>query len=114
MKSNAERKEAIRKFKEIKPLRGTFAVKCTATGRVWVGSSRNLEATKNGAWFGLSIGSHQNKSMQAEWNAHGEAAFEYQILETLKDDTHPLALSDLLKEMKKHWIVQLGAGAYIG
>jgi len=48
MNSHAERKEAIRKFKEIKLLRGTFAVKCTATGRIWVDSSRNLDATRNG------------------------------------------------------------------
>jgi hypothetical protein len=53
-------------------------------------------------------------SLQAEWNAHGEAAFEYRILETLKDDPHPLALADLLKEKKKLWIAQLRAGAYIG
>ena len=113
MNSHAERKEAVRRFKEIKTLRGTFAVKCTATGRIWVGSSRNLDATKNRAWFDLRIGSHQDKSLQAEWNAHGEAAFEYRILETLKDDPHPLALADLLREKKKLWIAQLRAGAYI-
>jgi hypothetical protein len=41
--------------------------------------------------------------MQAAWNAHGEAAFAYEILETLDDDTAPLLLRDLLEERRQHW-----------
>ena len=48
MLSKEERKEVVRKFKERKPLLGVFAVRCTATGLVWVGASRNLDATRNG------------------------------------------------------------------
>ena len=108
MHSSAARKEAIRKFKERKPLRGAFAVRCTATGRIWVGSSRNLDATKNGSWFSLRNGSHLDKSLQTEWNAHGEDKFEYEILEKLEDDVSPLAVADLLKEKRSHWIARLG------
>ena len=103
------RKEAIRKFKERKPLLGAFAIRCTASGRVWAGTSRNLEATKNGAWFSLRIGSHIDKSLQEEWHAHGEPAFQYEILEKLDEDLHPLAVADLLKEKRTHWIAQLNA-----
>ena len=62
MESKAARKEAIQKFKERKTALGVFAVRCTATGRVWVDSSRNLDAAKNGTWFGLRNGSHREKS----------------------------------------------------
>ena len=109
MLSKETRKEAIKKFKARKPVLGVFAVRCTTTGRVWVGSSRNLHATKNGSWFGLRIGSHIDKSLQEEWNAQGESAFEYEVLEMLEDDVPTLSVSDLLKEKRNHWIAQLGA-----
>jgi hypothetical protein len=109
MQSTLDRREAIREFKERKPLRGTFAVRCTASNRVWVGASNNLEATKNGLWFSLRIGSHPVKSLQSEWNAHGESTFQYEILEKLEEDLHPMTAADLLKEKKRHWVAQLEA-----
>lgn len=109
MPSKELRKEAARKFKERKPLLGAYAIRCTVTGRVWVGVSKNLDATKNGSWFTLRNGSHMEKSLQAEWNTHGEPAFEYEILAGLDEDIHPLEIDDLLKEQKKTWLAQLGA-----
>jgi hypothetical protein len=109
MLSKADKKEAIRKFKEQKTLLGAFAVRCTASRRVWVGASLNLGTQKNSIWFALRLGKHLDKSLQEEWNVHGEPAFEYEILEALDDDVHPLQVADLLKQKKSHWIAQLGA-----
>lgn len=103
------RKEAIRQYKERKPLMGAYAVRCAATGRTWVGASTNLEATRNRVWFALRIGGHTDKSLQAEWNAQGESKFEYQILETLEEDLHSFDVARLLKLKKSHWISQLKA-----
>jgi hypothetical protein len=107
--ASMSRKDAIRAYKERKPSRGAFAVRCTATGQVWVGSSPNLDAARNGIWFGLNLGSYLDKTLQAEWNAHGEQAFEYEILEKLDDDAIALELKDLLKERKRLWADRLGA-----
>lgn len=109
MPSKEARKEAIRNFKERKTLLGAYAVRCTATGHVWVGVSRNLDATRNGCWFTLRSGSHREKSLQDEWNAHGESAFQFEILVGLDEEIHPLEVDDLLKEQKKNWIAKLGA-----
>lgn len=109
MHSTADRKEAIRKFKERKPRAGVFAVRCAATPRTWVGSAQNLDATKNRFWFCLRNGDHPDKSLQIEWNARGEQTFQYEILEELQDDLSPLAITDLLKEKKDYWIARLGA-----
>jgi hypothetical protein len=109
MQSKASRKESIRQFKERKPLLGAYAVRCTATGRVWVGVSRNLEATKNGSWFCLRGGLHQDKSLQEEWNNQGESAFQYEILESLDNEVNPLNVEDLLKDKKSEWVARLGA-----
>src|SRR5690348_13838801 len=107
------RKEAIRKYKERKPLLGAYSVRCSATGRVWVGVSTNLEANRNRVWFGLRIGGHTDKSLQAEWNAQGESAFEYRILETLEGDLHPFDVARLLQLKKSHWVSQLSADALL-
>jgi hypothetical protein len=109
MPSKESRKEAIRKFKERKPSVGTYAVRCVATGRAWVGTSRNLEATKNGGWFCLRSGSHQDKSLQQQWDVHGETAFQYEILDRVDEDVHPLELNDLLKLKRNDWAARLNA-----
>jgi hypothetical protein len=103
------RKEAIREFKERKTPRGVFAIRCAKTNRVWVGASRNLDAAKNGYWFGLRTGKHLDKSLQEEWTARGEPEFSYEILETLDDDVHPMELKDLLKTKQSEWVEREGA-----
>jgi len=57
----------------------------------------------------LRNGSHQEKSLQVEWDAQGEDAFEYEVLEALSEDAHPLNVTALLKEMKSAWVAKLGA-----
>jgi hypothetical protein len=109
MQSKVTRKESIREFKERKSLLGAYAVRCVVTGRVWVGASRNLNATKNGCWFCLRGGLHQEKSLQDEWNAQGESTFQYEILESLDKDVNPLNVEDLLKEKKSEWVSRLDA-----
>ena len=109
MQSSAARKEAVRKFKERKTLKGIFAIRCLATNQVWVGSSRNIEATRNGSWFQLRTGSHRDQALQQAWNRHEEQAFQYQILEQADDDLPLIALEDVLKARKQYWLGTLGA-----
>jgi len=103
------RKDAVREYKERSPNRGAFAIRCLPTGRVWVGASPNLDAARNGAWFALRIGQHRDRALQDAWKAHGEDAFEYEVLDTLDDDVAPMAVSDLLKEKMRHWAARLNA-----
>jgi hypothetical protein len=113
MQSKASRKELVLQFKEIKVQAGIYAVRCTQTGRVWVGPSRNLSATKNGLWSGLRAGMHMEKSLQAEWTAKGEQAFEYETLEVLDEEVHPVNMSGVLKEKKGKWVAELNAEALL-
>ena len=109
MESKVSRKESIRQYKEHKPLLGAYAVRCTATGHTWVGVSRNLNATRNGCWFMLRGGLHQEKALQAEWNAHGEATFEYETLDGTDEEVNPLLIDRMLTEKKAAWMAQLNA-----
>ena len=105
---NAGKKEAVRSYKERKQRQGVFAIRCEASGQVWTGSSPNLDAQKNKEWFVLRAGLHRNKAMQAAWNAHGDAAFRYEIVEEITDD-NPLLIPSLLKDREKHWRAELNA-----
>jgi hypothetical protein len=106
MIAKAERKEAARQFKERKPSPGIYALRCSTTGRTWVDSSPNLDAAQNSQFFQLRQRLHRNKELQAEWNAHGEASFSFEVLEKLSDDTPSLNLRDLLAERKQAWAKQ--------
>jgi hypothetical protein len=103
------RKDAIREYKQRAPNRGIFAIRRVATDRAWVGASRNLDASRNRAWAALRQGQHQDRALQAEWNTHGEAAFDYEVLEKLEDDVLPMTISDLLNEKMREWAARLGA-----
>jgi hypothetical protein len=109
MNSKESRKASVREFKEKKPLLGAYAVRCSATGRTWVGISRNLSATKNACWFMLRGGLHQSQTLQADWNAHGEQAFDYEIVDGTDEAIDPLLIDRMLKEKKAAWVAQLGA-----
>jgi hypothetical protein len=106
MIAKAERKEVARQFKERKPSRGIYALRCRTTGRNWIDSSPNLAAAQNSQFFQLRQSLHRNKELQAEWNAHGEKSFEFEVLETISEDTPSLNLRDLLAERKQVWVKQ--------
>lgn len=107
----SERKEAIKEYKSRTATRGIYAVRCTATGAAWVGSTPTLETVQNMHWFMLRHGHHTNKQLQAVWNEHGEQFFCCETVETLDAETPAVLARDLLKKQQRHWIERLGAAA---
>jgi hypothetical protein len=107
------RKEIARNYKERTPLQGVFAVRCGADGRVWVSASSHLDTRKSSLWFQLRQGGLPNAELQAAWNAHGETAFKFEVLEEVTDE-NPLLIASLLKEREKHWRAKLGADKVLG
>ena len=103
------RKEAIREYKERKTERGIYGIRCNATGTLWIESSSNLGASKNGAFFTLRTGAHRDKALQSEFNKHGEFNFAFEILEVLPEDVSTITLRDLLKQRKQHWVSERNA-----
>ena len=104
-----ERKEAIRKFKERKVARGIFMVRSKTSGRRWVDLSPNLDAARNRVWSELRHGVHWNRELQVEWNAHGEADFEFEVVETLDPEIVEIAIRDELKRKRIEWMARLAA-----
>jgi hypothetical protein len=111
----ARKREIARTYAERERSRGVYAVRCAASGEVWVSSSHNLDTQKNSVWFTLRMGGHPNKAVQAAWNAHGEGAFSYDRVEEVSvDSLTPMGLRDLLKVRERHWREALRAGVLVG
>jgi hypothetical protein len=109
------RRQVVRDYKERKVSQGIFAVRCAVSGEVWVGQSRNLEQQQNGIWFGLRQGGHPNPALRAAWASHGEAAFAFEVLETITDEKlSAYERTNRLKDRDAHWRAQLGAPKIVG
>lgn len=97
------RKAAIAAYKDLKTPAGVFAVRCTVDGRVWVLESRHLDTHQNSLWFSLRQGSYPDPGLQGAWKMHGEAAFQFEVLEHLPEDTSPTLLRTELKALASQW-----------
>lgn len=106
----SERKALLRAYKERKVEPGVYAVRCTASGEVWVGATPDLATRQNGVWFTLKLGSHREPSLQAAWKAHGEAAFVFEAVETVETEgLDSFTRNGRLKDRRDHWAQVLGA-----
>ncbi len=107
-----DRKAAIAAYKEQKTALGVFAVRCASDGRVWVMESNHLDTHQNSLWFSLRQGGYPgNPALQQAWKAHGEAAFSFEILERLPEDTSALLQRSELKAMAARWRDRLTTSA---
>jgi hypothetical protein len=105
------RKLAIADYKKRKSVAGIYAVRCLATGDVWVGQALDLDKIQNRVWFSLRMDSCGNRDVQRAWSTHGEAALSFEILERLKEEELPYVRDTLLKERLAHWRAALNASA---
>ncbi len=84
---------------------GVYALKNTMTGRCYVGSSVDLARRKRIHFRQLRNGSHGSLKLSRSWAKHGEAAFQFVVLElTSRDET-------LLRAAEQVWIDRLDAVA---
>ena len=106
-----DRKAATAAYKERKTIAGIFVVRCTPSGEAWVGQAPNLETIQNRIWFTLRHGNHPCRSLQAAWNAHGEAGLTFGECERLEDEESAYVRNALLNERAAHWRAELKAEA---
>jgi hypothetical protein len=109
MTDKEARKRAAAEYKQRKRRAGVFAVRCSATGHAWVGATPTLDTEKNRRWFMLRTGVERNAALLAEWRAHGEDAFTYEVLEELEDDVPEMLVSDQLASKTRDWAARENA-----
>jgi group I intron endonuclease len=63
-------------------------------GKYYIGSSTSFERRVWSHKYELKNGKHKNPKLQAAWNKYGEAAFVFEILETVAEEENLLACED--------------------
>ena len=102
------REELKREYKERPKPAGVFQIKNTANGKVFLGSSLNLEGPLNRHKFALTMGLHANAALQREWNEFGAGRFVFEILEVVKVKDDPdFNLVDELTLIEQIWLEKL-------
>jgi hypothetical protein len=118
MVDKSRRKELMDAYRERKPQVGVFAVTCSVSGEAWVGWSSSLDKRQNSIWTQLrstrsATAPGPGRTIQEAWLRHGEAAFSYEVLETIEEDNeHTLKMR--LDERARHWREKLNAGVLAG
>lgn len=91
------KKDAKLEYKLTHRTMGVFQIKNKIDEKVFVDSSINVPGKINRHKFQLNAGVHPSKTLQAEWNEHGEQGFEFEILEDIlpRDDPNYNYAADL-------------------
>ncbi len=108
-----DRKAAIAAYKERKAVAGIYALRCAASGQVWVGHAADLDSVGNRLWFTLRTGTDPHRDLQQAWTTHGADSFSLETLERLKEEELPYVRKTLVKQRLAHWRERLNA-AWIG
>ncbi len=69
---------------------GIYAIQCSATDRVYIGSSRQLYKRLAQHRRQLESGRHIRRQMQGDWDAYGPDAFTFNLVEQTPPDDHSL------------------------
>jgi len=104
-----DRKAAVNAYKKRELEGGIYAVRCVASGEVWVGGAPDLSKIKNRLWFTLRQGTNTHRLLQTTWNAHGAEAFSFEIIERLDAEEIGYVRDRIMRERLVHWAEQLRA-----
>jgi hypothetical protein len=66
------------------PAAGVFSIRHETSGRVLLGAAANAEGALNRHRFELRRLAHRHAALQADWRADGEAAFRFEVVDTVK------------------------------
>lgn len=80
----AKRKQLTAEYQERERQMGVFQIKNNVNGKIYLGSSTNLDALWGKEQFVLNMNGHANKELQKEWKQFGGENFSFLVLETVK------------------------------
>ena len=103
-----DRKELIRAYKERARTMGVGIVRNTTSGRSLLVAGVDVPALLNRHRAQLRLGGHPNRGLQRDWNALGQSAFTFEVLDTLMPSTDPNydPAADL-RELEALWLEKI-------
>ena len=79
------RKDLKEAYKQQKSAMGVFVIRNMHNNKSLIDYSMDMPAKWNRHRSELKFGSHRNKELQQDWNAHGEELFAFEVLSELKE-----------------------------
>jgi len=97
-----------RMYKQSRPDMGVYQIRNTTNGRVYVGSSTNLEGIRNSKLFQLRMGKVVfSRELQKDLDAFGAGSFEFSVLEVLGKSEPGTDADRSLSALHLHWLEKL-------
>lgn len=103
-----DKKELKKQYKETMQPMGVYQIKNLVSGKIFIGSSKNIPGKINSQKFQLNAGSHMNPELQEDFNKLGADKFLFEALDYLepKEDKVYNYAEDL-EVLKEMWIEKL-------
>ena len=103
-----DKSEIKKAYKQSKRSMGVYRIKTSQNDKLYIGFATDLDARFNRHKSELKFGSHRNKELQQIWNACGESAFDFEILDVLDQDDNTEASSyEELRVLTEMWVQKL-------
>ncbi|UFS70347.1 metalloregulator ArsR/SmtB family transcription factor [Geomonas sp. RF6] len=102
------RTELKRAYKERAPEMGIYQIRNKVNGKIYVGSSRNLEGTRNSRLFQLRMGKIVfNRELQADVTEYGADSFEFTTVDVLDTGKGAGDVPQRLAALELEWLAKL-------
>ena len=104
----AKRLKIKREYQQTSPEMGIYQIRNKANGRIYVGSSTNLEGMRNSRLFQLRMGKIVfNRELQKDLNEFGAKNFTFSVLAVLDKPSPGIDIERSLAELELHWLEKL-------
>lgn len=103
-----ERAEIKRLYKQKSTDIGIYQIRNTVNGRIYVGTSQNLEGTRSSRLFQLRMGKIVfSREMQKDLNEYGAESFEFSVLAVLEPPGPGKSVEHALSALELQWLEKL-------
>jgi hypothetical protein len=103
-----DRKAISREYKNTPRPMGVGAIRNTGNGKLLLVAGRDINALLNRHRAQLRLGMHRNAALQQDWNAAGEGAFVFEVVDTLPPrETSDADPTDDLRALQELWLEKL-------
>ena len=97
-----------RMYKQNRPDMGVYQIRNTANGRIYVGSTTNLEGIRNSRLFQLRMGKVVfSRELQKDLDRFGAESFEFSVLEVLENAETGTKSDRSLASLYVRWLEKL-------
>jgi len=101
------KKEIRNEYKQIKFRKGVFQIRNKSNGKVFIGSSVNLDKVWNSQKFKLETGIHSCRELQEDYGKSGADNFVFEIIEVLNENGEQADPEKEVKELEEICLMEI-------